>query len=161
MPTTPIRNSSRLLRSLAGLLVFSWTLFLPLPQCNAQDASHVARCGQSTVADAYGPEVAAQAGSFLGKLQRVVEKDDKKQFASLVHYPLRVFEGDRATKIATPSEVVKRYSFLVTPGLRRAILKQSADCLFGNGQGMMIGRGELWFQPDSKGRMKIVTLNLQ
>ena len=44
--------------------------------------------------------------------------------------------------------------------VREAILKQSQECLFGNDQGVMIGNGQIWFQPEPSGKMKIITINL-
>ena len=48
----------------------------------------------------------------------------------------------------------------MTSRVRHAILAQSASCLFANGQGVMIGRGQIWFQEQSDGKMKIITINL-
>ena len=116
-------------------------------------------CGHSTVEDARGPTVAAEARSFLLKLQRIVKMNDKKQFSSLVHYPIRVLDGDRAIEISSPTELVDKYSTVLRADVKHAILAQSARCPFGNGQGMMVGKGQLWFQKESNGEMKIVTIN--
>jgi hypothetical protein len=104
--------------------------------------------------------VAFQAKSFLVKLQRIVKNNDKKQFASLVRYPIHVLDGDHGTVISSPSDFAEKYSSIVTPDVRRAVLVQSTSCLFANDQGIMIGRGQLWFQKESSGDMKIVTINL-
>jgi len=124
--------------------------------CYAQSPSG---CRNSTVEDAWGPTVASEARSFLGRLQGIIESGDKKQFASLIHYPLRVFDGDRKIEITSRTDFAKKYSSIITSDVRHAILGQSADCLFGNAQGMMIGSGQVWFLPDSSGKMKIITIN--
>jgi hypothetical protein len=48
----------------------------------------------------------------------------------------------------------------MTPKLRRAILDQSPACLFGNYHGVMIGSGQIWFDEQPGGAMKIITINL-
>jgi hypothetical protein len=117
------------------------------------------RCGHSTVEDAWGPTVAAEARSFLLKLQHIVKMNDKKQFSLLVHYPIRIRGGKRVIEISSPTELADKYSTVLTSDVKHAILAQSASCLFGNGQGMMVGRGQLWFQKEPNGEMKIFTIN--
>ena len=118
------------------------------------------KCENSTVQDAWGPAIASQAQSFLDKLKRVVKENNKVEFASFVHYPLRVFDRNHDIKISSPSELISKYPHILTPDVRHAILTQSAQCLFANAQGMMVGNGQLWFQQEASGEMKIVTINL-
>ena len=151
-------NEPGTLKWLAGWMVLPLVILLSHGLCLAQDSS---RCGgDSTVEDAWGPTVASEARSFLVRLQRIVKTGDKKQLASLIHYPIRVLDGDHSIEISSPSRFVEKYSSILTPDVKHAILAQSATCLFGNGQGMMIGRGQLWFQKESSGDMKIITINL-
>lgn len=145
------------IKCLAFSLVMVVMVFSCASFCHAQDASS---CGHSTVEDAWGPKVASEARSFLGRLQRIVKSGDKKQFASLIHYPIRILDGNRSIEITSPSDFVEKYSSILTPNVKHAILTQSAACLFGNGQGIMIGRGQLWFQRESSGDMKVITVNL-
>jgi hypothetical protein len=93
-------------------------------------------------------------------LQQVVKVGDKRQFAMLIHYPIRIIDGTRITEVASPSDFVKRYASILTPVVKHAILAQSGTCLFGNGGGMMVGKGQLWFQKEPTGEMKIITINL-
>ena len=125
--------------------------------CASQSTSN---CPNSTVQDAWGPEVTSQAKSFLVTLQKVVESNDSAGFARLVHYPVRIIDGARMSKIANRSTLIRKYSSLMTANVREAILKQSQECLFGNDQGVMIGNGQIWFQPEPSGKMKIITINL-
>jgi hypothetical protein len=156
MRATQLDNRSTTLRRVAGWLM---PLLIALPQAvfSAQDTSS---CGHSTVEDAWGAEVASQARSFLTRLQRIVRSDDKAQFASVTHYPVRVLDGSRVTEISSPSDLVRNYSSVLTPDVRHSILAQSATCLFANGQGMMIGKGQVWFRKEPSGDMKIITINL-
>lgn len=116
-------------------------------------------CPNSTVADAWGPKFASEAKAFFLALQHVVETNDKRDFAALVQYPLYVYGAD-TFEIKTPSEMIRKYSSIITPSARRAILNQSPDCLFGNGQGVMAAHGRVWFQKQADGKMKIITLNI-
>ena len=124
--------------------------------CDAQDT----KCENSTVQDAWGPAIASQAQSFLAELKRVVKENNKVEFASLVHYPLRVFDRNHDIKISSPSELISKYPHILTQDVRHAILTQSAQCLFANGQGMMVGNGQLWFQKEASGEMKVITINV-
>jgi hypothetical protein len=139
------------------MLLFIFAALL-VPVCGAQSASH-SGCGHSTVADAWGPEFASQAEVFLAELQRSVKIGDKAKFADLVHYPIEVSIGDKNSEVSTPSDFIRRYRSIVTPALKRTILAQDPKCLFANGQGVMIGHGQLWFQQKGKA-MKIIKITL-
>lgn len=145
-----------LMKRLASSILLLLMILSLRSRSSAEDAD---RCGHSTVEEAWGPRVAAEARSFLLKLQRIIKMNDKKQFSSLVHYPIRVLDRDRVIEIFSPTELIDKYSTVLTPDVEHAILAQSASCLFGNGQGMMVGRGQLWFQKESSGEMKIITIN--
>ena len=113
-------------------LVFAASL---APVCHAQNASKP-DCGHSTVADAWGSKFASQAEMFLARLQRVIRTDDKTKFAALVRYPIRVSWGDQNSEVSTPAD------------------------FFANGQGVMIGDGQIWFQEQEDGTMKIIKITL-
>jgi len=129
------------------------------PFCLAQAATD-SGCHTSTVADAWGPEFASQAKDFFVVLQKVVKNGNEKQFASLVQYPLHVYGASEPTEISSPAELLHKYTMIITPDAREAILAQSPDCLFGNGQGVMAAGGRVWFQKQEDGKFKIVTLNI-
>jgi hypothetical protein len=126
--------------------------------CHAQSGPY-SGCGHSTVADAWGSEFASQAEAFLAELQQIVKTDDKARFAALVRYPIQVSVGDEESGVSTPSAFIRRYGSIVTPVLKQTILAQDPKCLFANGQGVMIGHGQLWFQKEGK-TMRIITITL-
>jgi hypothetical protein len=132
---------------------------LLVPVCQAQEDSGAA-CGHSTVAAAWGPDFASRAESFLAELQNAVRTDDKAKFAALVHYPIEVSWGNKTAEVPTSADFIKRYGSIVTPALKHTILAQNPKCLFANGQGVMIGHGQLWFQEQAGRRMKIITITL-
>jgi hypothetical protein len=127
--------------------------------CNAQNSAS-STCENSTVADAWGPEFASQAKVFLAGLQSVVKSEDKEQFASLVQYPVHIFGGKKGKEIRTRADLIRSYSSIMTPDFKHAILAQPSECLFANGQGVMVGGGRIWFQKQSDGAMRIITFNL-
>lgn len=122
-------------------------------------AQSSSQCPNSTVEDAWGTKVASQAQSFLKKLQQTVRAGNKREFALLVQYPVRVLNGSHAVEVSSASRLVERYSSIVTPAVKQAILKQSGPCLFANSQGIMVGSGQIWFQKQPGGEMKIITIN--
>ena len=122
-------------------------------------AQSTSKCKNSTIEEAWGPEYASQARSFFATLQRVVESNDSAKFARLIHYPVRL-SGAHVTKITRPSELIRKYSSIMTSEMRKAILAQTPECLFANGQGVMIGNGQIWFQQDQGGKFKIITINV-
>lgn len=137
----------------ACLLLVAGLSSLAFPQSNEGGACH-----RSTVED-YSPGLAPKARAFLGELKSAIKSADKQKVAGLVHYPLEVnlVKGHRVVR--TKAELVKDYDTIFTPGTRAAIEKQVPACLFANYQGVMIGDGEVWFEEQQDGSMKIKALN--
>ena len=104
-----------------------------------------------------GPCLSANAGSvqkayaFLADLQSAMKRDDRKRVARMVHYPLR-FYGKGRGKIRSSAELLRRYDEIFLP-VKEVVLIQKPENLFCNWKGIMIGRGEIWFDE------KIVTVN--
>ncbi len=139
---------------LAGILLLAGSL---LP-AQAQNASDTQACPGSTV-DNQGADIAKMSRAFLAELQTAVHEGDKTKVASMISYPLMVIHGSRRTRIKTKSEFLARYDTIFDAHVQKAIAQQSAQCLFGNYQGAMIGDGELWFAQQPDGAMKIITVN--
>jgi len=161
MRTLATANNNRSCRAsrVSGVILLLFLTIGPAKtNCNAQNAT--ASCQNSTVADAWGPEFTSEAKSFFTVLQGAIKAGDKKQFASLIKYPVHVYGKNEAYEIATPAEMVRRYSSIITTESQQAIVAQSPDCLFGNGEGVMAGGGRIWFQKQADGQMRIVTLNI-
>jgi uncharacterized protein (TIGR03382 family) len=146
-----------------------WPIWLALPLlmfaalfttiCHAQDGIDPA-CGHSTVVDAWGQEAGVRAQSFLAELKHIVKANDKAAFAALVRYPIQVSVGAKSSDILTSSSFIRRYRSIVTPALRQVILAQDPKCLFANGQGVMIGHGQVWFQQEGR-TAKIISITLE
>src|SRR5579871_1842097 len=159
MPVLAIHTNNVL--KMKMLTVLFIVLLSSSASCQAQDTSINSHCDNSTVEEVWGPEFASEAKLFLAEIQRVVKANDQKAFAALVQYPVHIHRGSSREEIATPAKFLQNYSTIVTPDLRIVILNQSAECLFANGQGVMIGRGKIWFQKQSiHGKCKIIVFNL-
>ena len=116
----------------------------------------------------------AVAHSFLQQLQQAVAANNKAAVASLVHYPLRINRArvdkhdanDIHTKhtllIMNSSAFIRQYQRIITPTVKRAILKQLPETLFVNSQGVMLGGGQVWLYPksqDSVEPLQIIVVN--
>ena len=106
--------------------------------------------------------------SFLDSLKAAVEIDDRRAVASMVRYPIRVQLDSRATMIASAADFVSRYPDIVNGNVKGAVLAQESAELFVNWQGVMVGRGEVWFSAvyedprvDEKYHLKIIAINNQ
>ena len=64
--------------------------------------------------------------------------------ASLVHYPLLVTEGGRK-QIRSRAELLAKFNSIFNASVRAAILNATADDVWGNSHGFMVGRGVIWF----------------
>jgi hypothetical protein len=141
-------------------LAITSLLLLPcfLNAARAQTATDSKPCEGSTV-DNQGPELAEKSRAFLAALQTSVASGDKTKVAAMISYPLLVIHGTVRTKIKSKAELLSRYGNIFDDRIRQVIAQQSARCLFGNYQGVMIGKGEVWFTEQAQGPMKIITIN--
>lgn len=83
--------------------------------------------------------------NFLNRLQAAVRSNDRGAVVRLVSFPLRVNRGGRAISYETAKELLADFDAVFTPKVRRAILDQRFETLFGRDRGVMIGSGEVWF----------------
>jgi hypothetical protein len=141
------------LNLLAAVLVFSTRV-----RGVIHDSQTNENCKGDTV-DVLGSDVAMHSRNFLDRLQAAVRADKKKQVATMVEYPVKVFVGRDTRLIKNSSVFVREYDQIITGHVRRMILDQSSKCLFGNVNGFMVGDGEVWFREHPKNIFKIVSIN--
>lgn len=72
-----------------------------------------------------------------------MRSEDKQKIAAMVQYPLNVNGGKTHRVIRNSAQFLADYDRLLTAPIRKAIDKQTAECLFANWQGVMIGDGEV------------------
>lgn len=118
-----------------------------------------AKCENSTVED-FSPGLAPKARAFLTALQVSVKAGDKQKVAMMARLPLKVYLNRQPRHVQSRSQLVKEYDQIFNAPMMRAILLQTPECLFANWQGVMIGRGEVWFEEERNGRLSIKTLNV-
>lgn len=116
-------------------------------------------CGHSTVAD-FSANLQPKADAFLASLKAAVKSPDKRKVAAMVRYPLLINTSNGRKQIGTSAQLIAEYDRLFTTSVRKAIEEQTAACLFANWQGVMIGDGEVWFDEQPNGILKIKTLNI-
>lgn len=79
-------------------------------------------------------------------LKRAVADDHREQIASMVHYPLRVnSDKNKHIEIRDQAAFFKFYNDIFTPKVKQAVLSEGDTDFFAKGEGVMLGRGDLWF----------------
>jgi hypothetical protein len=149
-------HSFRLGLVLSLLLVMLCTA--PL-QLEGQAVGGTQACAGNSTVDALGAKTAAGARAFLAQLQAAVQSNNKEQIAEMIGYPLLVLSSVKRIHIAKKQAFLSNYSLIFTDPVRDAILHQTAQCLFGNATGAMVGNGEVWFVEQAPDQWKIVTIN--
>jgi hypothetical protein len=125
----------------------------------AQAGAGQQACGGSSTVDALGAKTATSARAFLAQLQAAVQANNKEQLAEMMSYPLLVLRSGKRTRIKQKQAFMADYALIVTAPVRDAVLHQTAQCLFGNSSGAMIGNGEVWFSEQAPDQWKIITIN--
>ena len=139
-----------------------WTLLLVMlcaAPLEGQADGGAQACGGNSTVDALGAKTAAGARAFLAQLQAAVQSNNKEQIAEMISYPLLVLSSVKRTHISKKQAFLSNYSLIFADPVRDAILHQTAQCLFGNSSGAMVGNGEVWFVEQAPDQWKIVTIN--
>ncbi len=103
--------------------------------------------------------------NFLQDLQAAVRANARERIAAMVSYPLKTHIEGREVSVRTPREFMQRFDALLPPATQTVIAQQSYESLFANSEGVMIGRGELWFsgvcadERCQERRIKIIAIN--
>jgi hypothetical protein len=75
--------------------------------------------------------------------------------AKAIVYPVNVSVNGKATKIANAQALLAHYDGIFTPAYRATIAGDIPRLMFARDQGVMLGGGEVWFNPDGK----VIALN--
>jgi len=126
------------------LLLCLLAAFLPAHAQKARVPATPQPTGNCTHPDQSTRPDCPAAIAFLAKFQDALKHDDRRAVASLVHYPLLVTAG-RKRRIGTRAELLADFDHIFTPSIRVAVLNATADDVWGNANGFMIGRGVIWF----------------
>lgn len=142
-----------------------WALFMvvvcaaPLQLEGQQAGSGSEACGGNSTVDILGAKTAAGARTFLARLQAAVQSNDREQIAEMISYPVLILNSGKRTHIRQKKEFLTNFRLIFTDPVRDAILHQTAQCLFGNSTGAMVGNGEVWFREQPPDQWKIITIN--
>lgn len=94
-------------------------------------------------------------------VKAAIAKDDMTEVANHILYPLKVNGADGKHRIQTRRDFIDQYKSIMTKEVRDAIANQDEERLFVNKQGVMVGRGELWFggSADAKQVIGLIAVN--
>jgi hypothetical protein len=129
------------LKPFHSLFLFSFALCSPALGHAQQSNASTGNCTHPDPATR--PDCPA-AIAFLAKFQDVLKRNDRKAVASLVNYPLLATAGGK-THVRSRAQLLANFDRIFNPQVRAAILKATADDVWGNVHGFMIGRGVIWF----------------
>lgn len=107
---------------------------------------------------------ADQYETLFNHLQRGVAANDAAAVAALMRYPLNVHVGGNKRSVADAATFQRDYSRIITPEIAKVIAEEKFDGLFVNGQGVMLGSGQVWMNGKcldkecSKADAKVVTV---
>jgi hypothetical protein len=93
-------------------------------------------------------------------MKAALQAGDRRKIAGMVQYPLAVNTEKSHRTVRSSAQFLAEWDHLFTLSVRNVIAKQIPECLFANWQGVMIGDGEVWFEDQRDGSMKIKTLNV-
>jgi hypothetical protein len=101
--------------------------------------------------------------AFVAELQKAVGADDKEWLVAHLHFPVHYY-GAKTTLLRSKAQFLKRYTTVISPELKAAVLGQDINSVFENWQGLMIGEGSrnIWvrdFGADLETKYEIITIN--
>jgi len=82
---------------------------------------------------------------FFERLQRALSTDDIEWFSEAVSYPIVLRLGKGELKLENKTAVKEHAALIFTTHLKTTVRNQATNSLFKNWQGVMIGKGEIWF----------------
>lgn len=95
---------------------------------------------------------------FLDTVKQAVANDDRKKVASLIQYPMGIYDGGELIKTYPDSaSVLESYDTIFDDEVKSELAKATFDTLFVTQEGVMIGQGQIWFN-EFDGAMKIMVV---
>ena len=97
--------------------------------------------------------------SYLEKLQKAVQADDRASVAKLVSFPLRAWNGKTDAIIKDKKQFLAQYTAIFSTSLKKTIGAARLENSWANYQGVMFESGRFWLRPDADGALRMVTTN--
>jgi hypothetical protein len=98
--------------------------------------------------------------SYYSCFQKAIRNNDSVYISQQVYYPFTVLLGkNKKLKLKSDKEFLTNYRKIINKQIKDLILIQSAKDLFVSMRGVMVGRGQLWFEyiEDEKGSRIILS----
>lgn len=89
------------------------------------------------------------------KFWDAVKRGDKKTVAAQIVYPIKVQVSGNVKRLRNSAELIANYDAIFSPQYREEIVNAIPRNMFVNYQGIMLGSGQVWFNPDGK----VIALN--
>ena len=106
---------------------------------------------------AYNGQNYQTAVQFEQNIQKALAANDIDTFATLFTYPMRVNQtASKHYQVYSVRDMIIRYPTIMTPTMKQYILADQPSDIFCNYQGVMMGRGSIWFQANKKTVYSIV-----
>jgi hypothetical protein len=83
--------------------------------------------------------------AFFQQIKKAIATNDFGWLSTAVSYPLDVQLTNKVLHLANEADFQKNAGTIVTEQLKSVVKEQSADSLFKNWEGVMVGRGQIWF----------------
>jgi hypothetical protein len=155
------------LRPLPILLALAFAL--SFPALGHTQPGKAAPTGNCTHPDPFTRPDCPDAIAFLAKFQDALRRNDHEAIAALVNYPL-LATPDKKIHVRSRTQLLANYDSVFNAEVRAAILKATADDVWGTSRGFMVGRGVIWFDAivpasqsapgnEKKYPFKIITVN--
>jgi hypothetical protein len=90
-----------------------------------------------------------------GTFRNAVIHNQRDIVAKMMIYPFETNVNGKRTKIASAQAFLAHYDGIFTPAFRATIAGDIPRLMFARDQGVMLGGGEVWFDPSGK----VITLN--
>ena len=122
--------------------------------------AHAAPTAAATAAAkqcAYNGQNYVVAVQFEQKVQKALTANDVNQFASLFTYPVTINQSvSKHEQVYSIRVMIIRYPTIMTATMKQYILADQASEIFCNDQGVMMGRGSIWFHAGKKSAYSFV-----
>jgi hypothetical protein len=79
-----------------------------------------------------------------------VARNRRESVAKMIVFPIQASVNRKRMKIANAQALIAHYNGVFTPAFRATISADFTRLMFARDQGVMMGGGEVWFNPDGK-----------
>lgn len=141
-----------------GLAILTMTACKPEQStAPAEETASVEKTDQSRFHVA-GIDDDQEVSDFLDTIKQAVAQDNREKIASLIRYPMGIYDGGELIRTYPNSaSVLENYDSIVTDQVKSTLSTTNFDGLFVTQEGVMVGQGQIWFN-QIDGDMKIMVI---